>query len=632
MCTRFLLFLLSFTSLGSEAISQSPASPYPVPSEFRKAVSDQTRTLMGLPGKAYWQNSTDYKIEAVLDTDNFGLNGSMEAVYFNNSPDTLDRLVFNLYQDIFRKGNSRDWDLGVKDLHDGMRISNLFINGIKIDINNLALVSRSGTKLLVKNQSLIPGSKHLIKLEWSVKLPEHRPVRMGKYSDSVIFVAYWYPQIAVYDDLDGWDMISYGGSVEFYQDINNYQVSLKVPSEFNVWATGFIQNPEEVYPTPIYKRYLESLESEEVVRIITTNDLVIKKQGNSREFLTWNYQAKEVPDFSFAAAIAHLWDGRMVKTDSENRQTFVESVYPPNAIHWDNVAAYAAQSATDMSFRQPAYPFPYPKMTNFCNGRISGGMETPMMANNSAPVDAANLFGLTYHEMAHSFAPFYMGTNEKKYAWMDEGWASLWPAYMVDSLFPEYGYMKRTMATFQDFAGKELDIPPMVPNQLLSANYPALRHSSYVRPAVAFHFMELMLGTEVYNQALLEFIQRWKGKHPHPLDLFYTIEQVADMDLAWFIKPWFYETAYPDLAVRKITNDRKIVIENIGGLPLPVELKITYTNGSQEHYSLPVSVWSQQNNYALAEIKSELPIREVVLGNPFIPDSWQKNNVLLIID
>jgi hypothetical protein len=623
--------MVSF-AFAFEVYSQSAASPYPVSSEFRKAVSDQTRTLTGLPGRAYWQNSTDYFIDAVLDTKKLELSGSLEAVYYNNSPDTLDRLVFNLYQDIFRKGNSRDWDLGKKDLHDGMLISNILINGIKIDVKDFASVSRSGTKLLVKNLNLIPAGKHHIKIDFSVKLPEHRTVRMGKYSDSVIFVAYWYPQIAVYDDLDGWDMISYGGSVEFYQDINNYQVSLRVPAEFNVWATGFLQNPEEVYPIPIYKRYLKSLESDEVVRIITAKDLINNKQASDRKFLVWKYQANEVPDFSFAAAIGHLWDGRMVKTDPHNRQTFVESVYPANAAHWDKVAGYAAQSITDMSFRQPAHPFPYPKMTNFCNGRISGGMETPMMANNSAPSDAANLFGLTYHEIAHSYVPFFMGTNEKKYAWMDEGWASLWPAYLVDSLFSDYGYMIRTMATFQDFAGKELDIPPMVPNHLLSASYPALRHSSYVRPAVAFYFMEIMLGSEVYKQSILEFMHRWKGRHPHPLDLFYTIEQVADMDLAWFIKPWFYETAYPDLAVRKITNDRKIVVENIGGLPMPVELMITYTNGSQENYSLPVSVWSQQNKYALAEIKSELPIREVVLGNQFIPDTWKKNNVLLIID
>ncbi len=633
MQPRFLLLILLLILTGLNAVSQNSTYAYPVPAEFRKAVAHQTRTLSGIPGRNYWQNTTDYIIDAALDVKNFSIIGSLTAIYQNNSPDTLDRLVFNLYQDIFRKGNSRDWDIGVKDLHDGMHISKLSIDNVLIDIKNAGTISRQGTKLVVNKLRLYPGKNYKVELEWKTKLPVNRTIRMGKYSDSVMFVAYWYPQIAVYDDIDGWDMISYGGSVEFYQDINNYKVRLKVPADFMVWATGFVQNPEEVFSDQVLSRYQAALKSMDVVNIIKEDDLKKMDQISPVRQKTWKYEARGVPDFSFGVAKGHLWDAVLVQTDSVNkRYTFIESVYPPGAPHWSNVVVYAAQAARDMSFRHPGYPFPYPKMTNFCNGRPSGGMETPMMANNSAPVDAANLFGLTYHEMAHSYFPFYMGTNEKKYAWMDEGFASIWPAFMVDSLFSDYGYLERTISTFQNFAGKEMDIPPMIPNQLLSANYSALRHSSYVRPAIAFHFLERLLGSELYTQALFLFMEQWKGKHPHPLDFFKSLENITDTDLAWFINPWFYDQAYPDLAIRKITKDRKIVIENIGGLPLPVELTITFTDGSQVYYSMPVDVWQMNNKHAIAEIEGNKPIREVILGHSLIPDSWLDNNKLLMLD
>jgi len=627
VCLLFIAIILF-----SGRIAAQP-SIYPVPKEFKRAVKNQTRTTHGMPGVAYWQNSTNYKIEAEVFPENPSLKGKLQADYFNNSPDTLKRLVFNLYQDIFRKGNSRDWDLGKEDLHEGTVIHQIKIDGKVINWNDRSRVVRTGTKLIVRELAILPGSKVSIFIDWELNLPQHRTVRMGKYSDSILFVAYWYPQIAVYDDIDGWDMISYGGSVEFYNDFNNYEVDLTVPARFNVWATGLLQNPEDVYPQHIVSRYKEAMKSDSVVNIITIEDFKAFATKKLKKSKSWKYVAEQVPDFSFGAAIGMLWDGVSFETDTnEVKRVFIDAVYPPESYHWDKVAEFGRASIRYMSESMPAIPFPYPKMTNFCNGRSGGGMETPMMANNSAPEDEPNSFGLTFHEIAHNYFPFSMGTNEKKYAWMDEGWASLWPHTMVDSLYPEYKYLERTIITFEAFSANEMDVPPMIPNNLMAGNYATLRHASYVKPALTYYFLEQALGRNVYLAALHEFMFRWVGKHPLPLDFFHTIEQVADTDLSWYFKPWLYDFCYPDLSVKKITNDRQVIIENIGGLPLPVYMEVVFSDGSMMIVEVPLIEWSKNKDYVTALIPGNKAIRSVKIGNSQIPDIDKKNNAILILD
>jgi hypothetical protein len=625
------LFLIAIILFSGRIAAQS--SYYPVPNEFKRAVNNQTRTTNGLPGANYWQNSTNYKIEAEVFPEDASLRGKLEAEYFNNSPDTLKRLVFNMYQDILKKGNSRDWDLGTEDLHEGTVIHQIKIDNKLINIDDQSLVIRTGTKLIVRELAILPGSKVKVFVDWEVKLPTHRTVRMGKYSDSILFVAYWYPQIAVYDDIDGWDMISYGGSVEFYNDFNNYEVELILPARLNVWATGLLQNPEDVYPQHIVNRFNKAMMSDTVINIIRIEDFKAFATKNLKKTKRWKYVAKEVPDFSFGAGIGMLWDGVSFESEiSRGERVFIDAVYPPGSHHWDKVAEFGRTSIRYMTESMPSIPFPYPKMTNFCNGRSGGGMETPMMANNSAPNDEPNSFGLTYHEIAHNYFPFSMGTNEKKYAWMDEGWASLWPHALVDSLYPEYKYFERTISTFEAFSGREMDVPPMIPNNLMAGNYATLRHASYVKPALAFYFLEEALGRNVFLTAMHEFMFRWAGKHPLPLDFFHTVEQVADIDLSWYFKPWLYDFCYPDLSIRKITNDRKVVIENIGGLPLPVYMEIVLSNGSSMNMEVSLIEWSKNKDFVIVDIPGDIAIRSVKIGNPRIPDIDKKNNEILILD
>lgn len=608
--------------------------PYFLSKELKKAIAHQTRTLNGQPGTAYWQNRADYTMHVKVADNLCSLNAEATILYLNNSPDTLNVLVFNIYQDIYRKGNSRDWDIGTNDLHDGTRINGLSIDGNKMDVNDKTRLWRQGTKLSMKpEKAILPGSQTKISIHWSVALPSERPVRMGVYGDSAAFVAYWYPQIAVYDDIDGWDMISYGGSVEFYNEFGDYDVTIEAPEKYAVWAVGLLQNASQLFHPVVNQRIEQAQQSDEIVHVVDDKLLRSGQVFAKKERRQWHFKATNVPDFSFALGKGFCWDATSMLLDStQNARTLVNSVYPHNAKGFDKVAAFSRQSIYYLSFVMPKYIFPYPSMTTFCNGRPNGGMETPMMANNGNLKGDAALFGVTFHEISHSYMPFFMGTNEKKYAWMDEGWAALWPWKMTDSLYPDYHYLENIVKNFENAAGKEADLSPMIPSQFMAANYASLRLASYLRPAMAYHFLEETLGNRLFLKGLHYYMRNWNGKHPLPLDFFRTFETVCDGSLDWFFQPWFFENAYPDLALKKITQSGEVVIENRGGLPLPVYLEVTYSDRSTETLRFGPEIWSERLPAVVIELAKDKKIAALRLGNDLIPDTNRNDNELFIID
>jgi hypothetical protein len=621
--TSFIVFHLAFNLSGQ---------PYPITKNLQNALKQGTRTLNGVPGKNYWQNHADYKINAVFNPDKASVSGILNVEYFNESADTLNYLVFNLYQDIFREGNSRDWDLMGLDLHEGTVIKEIKI-GNESYVETDKKWSRQGTKLfLTLDQPLAPKQSIKLSLNWEAKIPETRSIRMGKYSDSSFFIAYWYPQIAVYDDINGWDRINYGGSVEFYNDVNNYDVTIEVPQDWIVWATGEIQNREAIFSETVNMRIEQASSSDEVIAIITQADYYANDvlKGNHKT-LKFNYNAQDVPDFSFAVAKGFNWDASRLYVDSKQEQSvFISAVYPEHAISGSSVAQYSRQSIDYMSRYEPGLSFPYSYMTIFLNGKRGGGMESPMMANNGDPTSPAQAFGLTFHEIAHSYMPFYMGTNEKKYAWMDEGWASIWPQVMVDSLYQDHGYLKRMVAGYENAAGYENDIPPMIPNHLLSNDYNSLRLASYTRPALAYAFLQDAMGAAEFKKALHFYMVTWAGKHPLPIDFFRAMEVASGEDLSWFIKPWFYENAHPDLALVKVTEDNQVVVENRGGLPVPICLTILYEDNKQQTICESTAVWQKNNKHYMLSFETKRKIAEVWLGNELIPDTQRENNHIVV--
>lgn len=610
-------------------------SSLPISRNIIKAYEKGTRSYDGKPGPNYWVNSSDYKIVAEIFPETRSLKGRLWATYYNNSPDSLSSFVIRLYQDIMKKGSARDFSVSLNDLTDGIKLDTIIINGIGVDFNSEEYrVRRTSTNLFINNFPSGVPSKGTAKLEiaWSVSIPSITRVRMGAYSDSSFFFAYWYPQIAVYDDIDGWDRLEYGGMVEFYNDIGNFDVELTAPGNFMIWATGLLQNEKELYQPEIFERLQKAKLSDQTINIITAEDYNNKKVYNGKENKTWKYIAKDVPDFSFAVCSGFLWDGISAEIDYSGSRVFTDAVYPVGAKFHDETALFARLALEYFSFESPGIPFPYPKITIF-NGeqKWGGGMETPMMCNDGTYTSRGGQVGVTAHEMAHTYFPFYMGTNERKYAWMDEGWASFLTFDLVKRLEPEADELPGFVQALSNSLGNENMISLMTPSYSVQTSGSGLMF--YQQPAVAYLILKDFLGEDLFGKALKEYIHRWNGKHPIPFDFFFTFDDIAKEDLSWFWKPWFFEKSFADLGIKAFKqegNKYEFIIEKIGAMPVPVDLKIIFDDKSEELINQKASVWKKGENEISVSINSKKKIEKIELISVLGPDVDNKNNTYIV--
>ena len=598
-----------------------------MPLEVSEAFRNGTRTISGKPGTNYWQNYSDYKIDAVLDTKESRLRGSEIVNYYNLSPDTLSIIVIRLYPDFYKKGNSRSWTIGDEDLTDGMKLNKIHVNGQKYSEDKGGNAHRENTNLIIHlNNQILPGNTAILEIDWEMEIPKKRWARMGNYGNDRIFVAYWYPQIAVYDDIDSWDRIPYLGTVEFYNDFNNFDVTIETPHGFTVWATGELTNINDLYTKNVIARYNEALSSNEIIKVFTVDDCkngkVLKSKGKNK----WNFAASEVPDFTFAATKSSNWDATSTIADhNTGHRVLVDAVYPDSVDTFHEAALIAQKSVQFMVDSLPGYPFPWPHITSFCNGNKYGGMESPMMVNESDPTNRASAIGLIFHEILHSYFPFSMGCNERKYAWMDEGWAAWLPYGILNEISPDYNYFERVAGSFAAMSGKEREVPLMYPSNFIT-DYSAYRVHSYNRSAVAYSYLREALGDSVFKCALHSYMDRWSGKHPIPYDFFNTFENVSNQDIDWFFIPWFFNRDMADLGIKKVTNDNKIVVENTGGLPLPVCLNVNYSDGSHDSFYRNITIWRTGQSAVIISADPDKEMNKITLGRNDIPDVISENN------
>ncbi len=582
-----------------------------VPREIRNAYEAGTRSTTGKPGPEYWQNTVDYVINASLEPSTRTISGTVEATYHNNSPEAMNIIVVRLYQDVFKKGGQRQMAVNPEDINEGMSVSNLSVNDQAMDMESRQ-VNRNGTNMIIQLPApLASGGTTTIKMDWSYVVPLTLR-RTGVYDSSSYHVAYWYPQISVYDDVFGWDLMDYTFQTEFYNNLGNYDVTISAPESFNIWATGVLQNASEIYPDDVLSRYNEAKASEETVHIITDSDL----EGYSNKTGTWHYTAEEVSDFAFSVSDHYLWDAAMQKV--EDRDVFIGTVFPAGqAEAYAEVTQNQRKAMQHFSEDMPGIPYPYPAFTTFI-GLRGGGMEFPMMANNAGP----NL-GVTVHEMYHTYFPMYVRVNERRFAWMDEGWAQYITDLVIDRYFNENDEpVYSGLVSGTGVMGSITDLPLITSTQFMDgSNY---GYASYSLPAFFYGMLHDYLGDEVFTNAYREYIRRWAKKSPTPYDFLYTMEDVSGEDLGWLYNPWFFNYGNADLAIKEL-NGNKLIVENLGTRPVPLKVDMYYSNGESDMISESADIWKSSKEYSVT-INNPDDLAFVMISQG-VPDENPDNNL-----
>jgi hypothetical protein len=301
-------------------------------------------------------------------------------------------------------------------------------------------------------------------------------------------------------------------------------------------------------------------------------------------------------------------------------------VYDPSSIQFYEVCDVAARTVDKLAHQLPAWPFPYPKISVFNGG---GGMESPMMVNEAVDNERIWMVYSTVHEVTHSYFPFYMGINERKYAWMDEGWTQMLSEYIEYAIDTTIDFRQRNTFRYLSLAGKFSNVPPITPSYMVNDD----GNSAYFRPCVAYNILQDMLNNKtdgLFGTALREYINRWHGKHPTPYDFFFTFEDVTGLELDWFFQSWFFDQAYPDLGIDSVAFENgkiRVLIDKIGELPVPVLLKVKASDGSLMNIYKTAEVWKSGDDELW--IEEELEGKQVVsleLGSMYIPDADKTNN------
>ncbi len=594
-----------------------------VPRNYQKSYAKGTRSWDGKPGANYWQNRSNYRISASIDPKTRRLSGEETITYFNNSPDSLKSLRIKLQHDRYRKGAARAFDVTPSDVEDeGTRIEAIAYNGVAVPEKQR---SRSSTFLDVslKSTPLAPTSSATLTIKWSYILPLGTDAARECVCDSTsFFVSYWYPQIAVYDDLNGWASHPYSGLQEFYNDFADYDVTISMPAGFQVWATGEWQNAADVLTPTYLDRWQKAHTSNEVAAIFTEKELgnggVFKKSDRN----VFKFKSTDVPDVAFGASDHYNWDATSVVVDDRTgRRTLVSAAYNSASTDYPQVTKIAADGIRLMSTYLPGYPFPYPVMTVF-NG--NDGMEYPMMCNDVSTAPGSPMT-LTVHEVSHTYFPFMMGINEQDYAWMDEGWAAFFDYLLSDSL------SNHTLGGVRDYsaiAGTDNDVPPMVKSRNLSTAY---RNASYQRPQNAYFGLLDLLGYDKFHQCMGEYMNRWKGKHPAPFDFFQTWNDVSGQNLDWYWKPWFFEWGYPDLTVQGVVRDEAsncavVVVGRNGAIPVPIHLVLEYEDGATQTVHHTAAVWKDGKQQFKVFCPQGKKVKKATLGLRTIPDATPLDN------
>lgn len=616
-----ILLLAVFAFLTQNSFAQELYMPRNIKEAYKKG----TRSIDGKPGKNYWQNHGKYTMDISVDPKTRLVSGTETIVYENNSNDTLRNLVVRFVNNLHKPSSPRSGTVSDDFLSDGLTITSLKIEGeiYKEDARSWGTVGNVKMK-----KGIPPHSKATINIDWNYPLSKESG-REGQIDETTFFVAYSYPRVSVFDDYNGWDRLPHTDRQEFYNDFNDYVFSVKAPKNYVVYATGDFLNPDEVLQPEFAARLKKSYATDEILHIANETELKSGLVTKQNEWNLWKFEAKNISDVCFGLSDHYLWDASSVVVDKKtNRRASVQAAYDIKGTDFVNSVKNNQYALDFFSNNWPGVPYPFSKMTAF---QGFADMEYPMMCNDSQMGDPVFAQLVQDHEVAHTYFPFYMGINETRYAFMDEGWATTFE-YLIgiaehgkeaaDKFYKEF----RVQNYIKDESTEEDQPIISMSTQVSGAGY---GNNSYGKASLSYLALKDLLGDDLFKKSLHAYMDNWNGKHPIPWDYFNSINTASGQNLNWFFNNWFFTNNYIDLSIKNVAKN-VVSVENVGGFAVPFDVNVVYADNSTETLHQTPEIWKANQKRTAIALKNKKQIKQITVEGGIFMDATPSNNTLII--
>ena len=598
----------------------APASKY----DYRDAFApffytkngNEYRAASGEPGPKYWQNRADYKLDVKLNEATNEIAGTEILTYTNNSPLKLNFIWMQLDQNLFKKDSrgsaivplngSRNGG-GGQEFDAGYKIKSVkILSGAKNEKATPVeyLIEDTRMQIFLPKELAANGGNIKIQIEYTFISPQYGSDRMGIYNaknGKVFTVAQWFPRVAVFDDIIGWNTNPYTGPGEFYLEYGDLDISITTGSNMIVVSSGELLNASEVYTAEQLKRWAAATVSDKTVIIRSAQEVTdANSRPKNKAELKWHFKIKNARDAAWAASSSFIIDAAKINLPSGKKGLAI-SAYPLESdgdMAWGRSTEYV--KSTIEYYSNKWYEYPYPAATAVAG--TPGGMEYPGIVFCGARARQGGLWGVNDHEFGHTWFPMIVGSNERLYGWMDEGFNTFINSLSAANF--NNGEYKSKVPQDKNRIGAMYTAPGLEPMLTYVDNYKERNNGtlSYSKPGEGLTLLrDVILGEDRFDRALRAYINRWAFKHPTPDDFFHTIENVAGESLQWFWRGWFVNNWRLDVAVRSVkyndsTNFAKgaiITLDNLEKMAMPVILEVKTVSGKTDRIKLPVEIWQR---------------------------------------
>lgn len=647
LITGFLILICASVAAQTSNSTYDPHDLF-TPNFYPSSVNEY-RAADGEPGPKYWTNKASYKIEASLDDVKDEITGSVIITYTNNSPAAMPFVWLYLDQNLYNPdsrgqaktpaiGRSRYGDVNSK-FQGGYKIKSVKIlspaKGKTAETNVTDVISETRMQLRLPVPLAANGGTIRFKIDYSYAIPKYGSDRTGiqdTKNGKIYAIAQWYPRMCVFDDIEGWNTLPYLGAGEFYLDYGDYDYTITAPASQIVVGSGELQNPQEVLTPVQIQRLAQARKSDKTVMIRTLSEVNDPASRPKKGKLNWHFKIKNARDVSWAASTSFIWDAAGMNLPS-GRKALAMSVYPEESAGdsaWGRATEYTKGSIENYSKRW--YEYPYNTATNVA-GNV-GGMEYPGIVFCGYKARGRGLFGVTDHEFGHTWFPMVVGSNERKYGWMDEGFNTFINSLAdLDFNNGEYKpFPQNKIFLYKYMFNDKSETVMSEPDALKEAN---IGLALYMKPGYALTLLrDEILGPKIFDYAFQTYIKRWAYKHPTPWDFFRTMENAGGEDLGWFWKGMFIENYKLDQAitgVKYVKGDSSqgalVTIENLDRMAMPIYLQYETVSGKTAMVKIPVEVWQNGTTW-IEKLNTTENIKTVTIDPEHIfPDINFDNNI-----